>query len=151
MEPEAVIFIGIQATGKSSFYFERFASTHLRINLDMLHTRNRERILVEACIEAKQSFVIDNTNPTVSDRRRYLEPAIANKFTPIAYYFQSKIEDAIRRNASRDSKEYVPEIGIRGTYTKLEMPSLQEGFKELFYVSMDEKGQLKAESWNHEI
>ncbi|MBL8896636.1 MAG: ATP-binding protein, partial [Planctomycetes bacterium] len=32
---EAVLLIGIPASGKSSFYAERFASTHLRINLDM--------------------------------------------------------------------------------------------------------------------
>ena len=37
---EAVILIGIQATGKSEFYKNKFADTHMRINLDMLKTRN---------------------------------------------------------------------------------------------------------------
>jgi transcriptional regulator with XRE-family HTH domain len=36
---EAIIFVGIQASGKSTFYRERFFDTHLRINLDMLKTR----------------------------------------------------------------------------------------------------------------
>jgi hypothetical protein len=31
---EAVIFIGIQGTGKSSFYLEQFFHTHVRINSD---------------------------------------------------------------------------------------------------------------------
>ena len=48
---ELVVFIGIQATGKSSFYLDRFFRTHVRVNLDMLKTRNREQILVRACIE----------------------------------------------------------------------------------------------------
>lgn len=61
---DAVIFIGIQATGKSSFYAERFLSTHLRLNMDMLKTRHRESILLKAYIESKSSFVVDNTNPT---------------------------------------------------------------------------------------
>ena len=59
---EAVILIGIQATGKSTFYKEYFYDTHVRINLDMLKTRRREDILLQACIQAKQSFVVDNTN-----------------------------------------------------------------------------------------
>jgi len=43
---EAVIFVGIQATGKSSFYRKHFFDTYVRINLDMLKTRYRERLLV---------------------------------------------------------------------------------------------------------
>ena len=50
---EAAIFVGIQASGKSSFYRKQFFDTHLRIYLDMLKTRHRERILLRACIEAK--------------------------------------------------------------------------------------------------
>jgi predicted kinase len=37
-EMEAVIFTGLQATGKSSFFKERFFSTHVRISLDLLRT-----------------------------------------------------------------------------------------------------------------
>ena len=42
---EAVILIGIQGSGKSTFYRERFFDTHVRINLDMLKTRQREKLL----------------------------------------------------------------------------------------------------------
>ena len=41
---------------------ERFFRTHVRLSLDMLRTRHRERLLFQAYLEAKQSFVIDNTN-----------------------------------------------------------------------------------------
>jgi predicted kinase len=40
---EAVLFMGIRASGKSTFYQERFSCTHVRINLDMLKTRINER------------------------------------------------------------------------------------------------------------
>ena len=46
---EAVIFSGLQGAGKSSFYLARFFTTHVRINLDMLKTRRRERMLLDAC------------------------------------------------------------------------------------------------------
>ena len=63
-----IIFMGLQASGKSSFYLQNFYKTHIRLNLDMLKTRHREDILFEACLVAKQPLVIDNTNPTIDDR-----------------------------------------------------------------------------------
>jgi predicted kinase len=53
MSVDAIIFVGIQATGKSTFFKERFFDTHVRINLDMLKTRHREETLFNACLEAK--------------------------------------------------------------------------------------------------
>jgi predicted kinase len=72
---EMVLMMGVQAAGKSTFCRERFYDTHLRINLDMLRTRYREELLVRACFEAKQPFVVDNTNPTKADRQRYIPDA----------------------------------------------------------------------------
>lgn len=59
---EAIIFSGIQASGETSLYRERFFSTYVRLSLDMLRTRRRERLLFEACLAAKQPFIVDNTN-----------------------------------------------------------------------------------------
>ena len=69
---KGVIFMGLQASGKSSFYLQQFYDTHIRLNLDMLKTRHREQLLFRACLTAKQPLVIDNTNPTLEDRRRYI-------------------------------------------------------------------------------
>ncbi len=44
---EEVIFCGIQASGKTTFYRERFFDTHVRISLDLLRTRRREQLLLE--------------------------------------------------------------------------------------------------------
>src|ERR1700732_5119448 len=77
---EAVILVGVQGSGKTSFYRERFFDSHIRISLDMLRTRRRERLLFAACHEAKQPFVIDNTNPLPSDRSQYIAPARAIGF-----------------------------------------------------------------------
>ena len=60
---EAVVFVGLQGSGKSSFFKERFFSTHVRISLDLLKTRHREQRFLEACLSTEQRFVIDNTNP----------------------------------------------------------------------------------------
>jgi predicted kinase len=151
MYPEAVIFIGIQATGKSTFYASRFQRTHVRINLDMLRTRRREAILLQACLDANQSFVIDNTNPTREDRARYLIPARERGFRTIGCYFRSSVSDAIRRNSGRQGDECVPELAIRGTSARLELPSLAEGFDELLYITQTGSGTFSILPWSDEI
>lgn len=88
---QAVIFVGIQASRKSTFYSQRFSQTHIRINLDMLKTRHREKRLLETCVEIGQPFVLDNTNPTPGERERYVIPARNQRFHITNYYFDSKI------------------------------------------------------------
>jgi predicted kinase len=139
---EAVILIGIQAVGKSTFYLQRFAETHIRLNLDMLKTRNRERILLEACIAARQPFVVDNTNVTAQERSRYIGLARAAKFRVLGYYFQSTLTDAIRRNRRRTAPRLIPEKGIAATYNRLQTPSLDEGFDKLYYVTIGDPDEF---------
>jgi predicted kinase len=148
---EALIFIGIQGCGKSSFFKERFVDTHVRINLDMLRTRHREAVLLEACLRAKQPFVVDNTSPTREDRQRYIAPAKAAGFRVAGYYFQSKVEDCKRRNEQRPDHKVVPLRGLLATYNKLELPTLDEGFDALHYVSMSPEGVFMIQEWSDEV
>jgi predicted kinase len=144
---ELIIFIGIQGTGKSTFYKERFFKTHLRINLDMLKTRHRELVLFQTCLQITQRMVIDNTNPTPEDRARYIIPARESGFRIAGYYFQSRIRDALIRNSQREGKERIPDKGVLATHARLVRPSYQEGFDELYYVSIDTKGFFRIEEW----
>lgn len=139
---EVVIFVGIQGSGKSSFFAERFFDTHVRISLDVLRTRARERRLVEACIAAKQRFVVDNTNPTRADRERYLPPARSAGFRAIAYWFDVDIEECKKRNAGREGRKAVPVVAIMRTRAKLEPPILDEGFDEVHRVTLGAGGEF---------
>lgn len=141
---ECVIFIGIQASGKSTFYKEKFFKTHMRINLDMLRTRNREDVYLAASIEAKQPFVVDNTNPTIDDRKKYIDIARKNKFKVVGYYFEPDYELSYARNEQREGKEKVREIGLKSTLKKLQIPTYDEGFDELYFVkSADGKFEVE--------
>lgn len=147
---EAVIFIGIQGAGKSTFYKERFFATHLRINLDMLKTAHREKRFLEVCIETRQPFVVDKTNPTRVERRRYIEAAKQAGFRVIGYYFQSKVEVCKRRNEQRSEGERIPLQGILGTAGRMELPKIEEGFDELLYVRSDEANRFVVEEWKED-
>jgi predicted kinase len=144
---EIILFIGLQATGKSSFYRERFFRTHVRINLDMLRTRHREKLLVNTCIAGRTDFVVDNTNLTHDVRKNYIMPARAAGFRVIGYFFESKVADALRRNAARAKDERVPDIAIAGSSNRLQLPTPEEGFDELFYVRLTENNQFIVEKW----
>jgi predicted kinase len=148
---EIVVFIGIQATGKSTFYQQRFSNTHLRINLDMLKTRRRERILTRACLEAKQPFVIDNTNVTRGARAEYISQAKAAGFRVTGYYFQSALQAALDRNSRRGGKARIPEKGMIAMHRKLELPSYDEGFDRLFYVEIGGAGAFTVKEWRDEV
>lgn len=148
---EAIVFIGVQATGKSSFYRDRFLHSHLRLNMDMLKTRHRESILLKAFLESKTSFVLDNTNPTRDGRQRYMEACKEAGYRVHGYYFSSSLADAMRRNALRSGKRRIPDVGVRGTYSKMQLPTRAEGYDELYYVTLNETRGFDVQEWNDEI
>ncbi len=151
MSAEAVILVGIQATGKSTFYRDQFFRTHVRINLDMLKTRNREHTLLEACLKTGQSFVVDNTNATSDERARYIQMARQADFKVVGYYFQSAIQGALDRNETRPIDDRVPKAGVLGTHGRLEVPSPEEGFDELWYVRIGNQEAFVVEAWSGEV
>ncbi|MFM6906941.1 MAG: ATP-binding protein [Acinetobacter tjernbergiae] len=141
---ELIIFIGCQASGKSTFFKRYFSDTHIRLNLDMLKTRHRERILFQACLAAKQKCVVDNTNPSQLDRKMYIQDAKDVHFKVIAYYFDSCLDDALLRNEQREGKAKIPRIGVISTFKKLEIPELDEGFDEIYRVSLYQENDFNV-------
>ena len=148
---EVIIFIGIQRAGKSTFYKEKFFNSHVRISNDLLKTKNREKLFIETCINTTQKFVIDNTNPTIEGRKKYIDKMKENNYKIIGYYFESKIKDCLERNNKRNGKEIIPQKGILGTYNKLVIPTINEGFDELYYVSIKNNNEFEIKEWNNEI
>ena len=133
---EAIIFCGIQASGKTSFYRQRFFDTHVRISMDLLRTRRREQLLLEACIAGKQPFVVDNTNVTVNERARYIAAAQAACFRIIGYFFPADPKTAFERNRARAGSAAVPAAGLFGTQKRLQPPTLEEGFERIYRVEL---------------
>lgn len=131
---ECVIFIGIQASGKSTFYKEKFFKTHMRINLDMLRTRHRENVFLEASISTSLPFVVDNTNPTMDVRKKYIELGKKHRYKIVGYYFEPNYDLSYERNEQRQGKEKIPEVAIKSTLKMLQIPYYDEGFDQLYLV-----------------
>lgn len=86
---EMIIFIGIPASGKSSLYKELLFNSHIRISMDLLNTRNKEGKLLQYCFDTQSKMVIDNTNVSSKERKRYIDLARQNKYKILAYYSES--------------------------------------------------------------
>ncbi|KUG07261.1 ATP-binding protein [Solirubrum puertoriconensis] len=144
---QAVVFCGIQATGKSTFYKQRFFNSHVRISLDLLRTRHRERRLLQFCLETQARFVVDNTNPSAAERQVYIAAAKQAGYQVVGYYFQSVPREALLRNQQRPAPEQVPAKGIYGASGRLELPDYAEGFDELYYVRIVPGGSFEVSPW----
>ena len=142
------IMMGIQGSGKSTFC-ARFLPDAVRVNLDTLHTRNKEALLIADCLENARDYVVDNTNPAREDRARYIPKAKEAGYRVIGYFMQSRIQDCIQRHAQRTGKVRVPDGAIAMTSNKLEMPSYEEGFDELYYVK-NEDDNMEIYEWRDE-
>lgn len=145
-DKRAIIFIGIQASGKSTYYRQYF-SAYEHVNLDTLHTRNKENLFLQECIRNEESFVVDNTNPTARDREKYIRLAKENGYLVCGYYFRSAIADCMGRNRLREGKARVPDKALACTHSKLEIPKFEEGFDKLFYVRVENENFV-TEEWN---
>lgn len=133
---EAIIFCGLQASGKTTYFKEHLFKTHVRISLDLFNTRRREDIFLQTCFETQQRFVIDDTNASRKVRQPYIARAKEFKFKVIGYYFHSTFGEVIMRNKNRTEKELIPIAGIGGTLKRFQLPEYDEGFDILYKVQI---------------
>ncbi len=104
--------------------------------MDLLKTRKRENQFLKLCFDTNSQFVIDNTNPTKEEREKYIKLAKDKKYRVTGYFFASTVSAALERNKQRQGKDRIPDVGVVSCYKKLVLPSLAEGFDELFYVRL---------------
>jgi predicted kinase len=139
---ECIILVGLPASGKSSFFRQRFAGTHDHVSKDMLrHNRKPQRRqdqLIADSLSLGRSVVVDNTNATVAERAAIIRLARAHGAEVVGYFFPTEAADALRRNRDREGRERVPAVAIFTTRKRLEPPSSGEGFDRLYRVTLNE-------------
>ncbi len=151
---ELILLIGLQAAGKSTFYRQRLADGYIHISMDLLrnnpHPARRQAQLIEQALQAGQSVVVDNTNPTPEVRAPLIALGRLYGTTITGYYFPPDAAGSIKRNAAREGKQKVPPVAIYATRKKLRAPSYAEGFNQLYSVEIAENGAFQVRSWVEE-
>ena len=145
----AILMIGIPASGKSTYY-TRYFPEYVHINLDTLHTRNKEQALLVECLLAEKPFVVDNTNPTKKDRQRYIALAKVMGYRVEGYFFQSVVKDCVERNEQRTDKAKISSAAVAAISNKLELPHMNEGFDKLYFVRLADS-DFVVEPWRDDI
>jgi len=137
---ELIIFVGLQGSGKTTYYHEHFAATHVHVSKDLMpHARSRDTkqmMQIDEALRAGRSVVVDNTSPTIESRAPLIEAGKKRGARVIAIYFDPHIPTILARNQQREGRARVPVPAIFATKKKMVMPSTLEGFDEVRVVTM---------------
>lgn len=139
MAPELIIFVGLQAAGKSTYYRAHLAATHVHVSKDLMkNVRNRDlrqEQLIAQALAAGRSVVVDNTHPTPASRAPLIALGRQHGARVVACFFESAVRAAIARNHRREGKARVPDVAIYVTAKKLVPPTFEEGFDEVRVIA----------------
>ncbi len=148
MSPELIVFTGLQASGKTTFYRERLATTHVHVSKDLWPNARkkeaRQRRLIDEHLRAGRSFVVDNTNPTPVEREPLVAIGRALGAHVVSYLFVATVDDALRRNANREGRARIEDAGIYSVAKRFVLPSEAEGFHQRYEVRLGEGGFVIA-------
>lgn len=151
---EVVLFAGLQASGKTTFYRTFYATSHVLVSKDLFRNnrrpQRRQMQLIEEAMRNGQSVVVDNTNPTAEDRAPIIAMAREFNVAALGFAFESRLEECLARNASRSGKARVPDRALFVTSQRLALPTLSEGFSRLFRVSLAGPGEFSVLESNEE-
>ena len=140
MSAECVVFVGLPASGKSTFYRQRFATTHTHVSKDLwpksADKSARQAREVRAALRGGASVVVDNTSPTVADRAEIIRIARELGARVVGYYFAATPRESIGRNRGRAGQARVPDVAIFTAAKRMVVPTREEGFDELMRVGI---------------
>jgi hypothetical protein len=143
-EVDVVILIGLQASGKTTFYRHRLAADHVHVSKDAFpNARNRQRRqmrLIHDALAAGRSVAVDNTNPSPEEWQPIIAAAREHAARVVGYWFPPDVTVSMSRNSARPGKTRVPDVGVYATLTRLRRPRLVDGFDELHVVESDGTG-----------
>jgi len=141
---ELVILVGLPASGKTTFFRSRFAETHAHVSKDLMpNARDRGALqlaLIDEALRAGRSVVVDNTSPRVVDRAPLIAAARRHGARVTGYVFETPRGECLKRNRLREGKARVPDVAVHVAAARMQPPTREEGFDELFTVRAAEGG-----------
>lgn len=135
---ELIVFVGLQGSGKTTYYHRHFAATHVHVSKDLMAgARGRETMQmkqIDEALGAGRSVVVDNTNPTRESRAALIAAGRRHGARVVAIAFEAHVPTSLLRNRQREGRARVPDVAIFVTKKKLVAPDLEEGFDEVRVV-----------------
>jgi predicted kinase len=149
--PEAIFLVGIPCSGKSTYaeklktipywsnavilstdnYIEKEAQrmglTYNQIFDDVIGDATRElELQLNMAKDKGKNLIWDQTNLSVKTRRKKLLK-IPSFYARGVIYFEVSLEEALKRNSTREGK-FIPESILKRMYHQFEIPTRNEDF-----------------------
>ncbi|GGS69591.1 hypothetical protein GCM10010156_30450 [Planobispora rosea] len=145
---EVAVLVGLQGSGKSTFYRRVLAATHAHVSKDDFpnarRRQERQLRLIHEALDEGRDVAVDNTNPSAQEWRPLIGAAREHGARVIAYWFPPDLPGSLERNAVREGRARVPEVGVFATLKRLRRPLLADGFDALFTVRLDGCGGFEV-------
>ena len=141
-KPEVVVFVGFPASGKTTFYETVMKSDgYVHVNRDTLGSWQKCVALCEQHLLKGGKVVIDNTNPDVESRYRYISCAQKHCVSVRCFQFMTTLAHAKHNNKFRElttnvGNKKVTEIAFNTFKSRFVPPSKTEGFSEVIKITL---------------
>lgn len=137
-EQELIILVGFPGSGKS-----HFCKTHLKgyeiINRDTLNSMQKCISAIESALQKGKSCAVDNTNPDLASRRKFLDIAKNMGIKVRCFVMNTSYHHSRHNNVFREltdsSHQKISDIVFNTYKTKYVEPKLSEGFFEIVKVN----------------
>ncbi|NKZ05602.1 ATP-binding protein [Actinomadura latina] len=136
--PELAILIGLQASGKTTFY-RRHLAGHVHVSKDLFprgarRKQARQLRLISEALEQDRDVAVDNTNPSPDEWQPLITVGRRHRAHIVGYWFPPDVALSMRRNAVRPPEIQVPDVGVYAALKRLRRPRPSDGFDALFTV-----------------
>lgn len=142
--------IGLQASGKTTFCRQVLAATHVVVSKDAFpnarHPQRRQLRLIGEALDTGRDVVVDNTNPSPEEWQPLIETARRYGARVVGYWFPPDLTVSMARNATREGRARVPDVGLYSTLKRLRRPRLADGFDRLHLVRVNGTGGFTVEA-----
>ena len=140
LNQELIIMVGSPASGKSYFVATQLIpKNYFHVNRDKLRTWQKcVKATKDALVDGK-NVVVDNTDPDVESRKRYLEVAKAAGITCRCILMTTSLPHALHnerfRQITAKNHTHVSRIVFNLYKSRYQEPTLLEGFSEIIKVN----------------
>ncbi len=100
--------VGLQGSGKTTYYRTNIEPTHALLSLDVQKTRSAFDALLNKYVAEQRSFAIDNTNVTRQVRAPYIRKAKEAGYRVVGCHLDVPTRTPHARNKNRTHKKAIP-------------------------------------------